>query len=50
MPPRHSPSMAIATCPVMNGLLSLNSSPNVVRYLSSRSQPPSLPTSAFCHW
>ena len=40
--------MAIATCPVMNGLLLLNSSPKVVRYLSSRLNPPSFPTSAFC--
>ena len=35
MPARHSPSIAIATCPVMNGFLALNSSPNVVRYFSS---------------
>ena len=49
MPPRHSPSIGIATLPTMNALLSLNSSPNVVRYFSSLWKPPSLSTSAFCH-
>ena len=35
MPARHSPSIIIATWPVMNALLLLNSSPNDVRYFSS---------------
>ncbi len=46
---RHSPSSAIATWPVSNGLAALNSSPKVARNRSSRSYPPSLPTRAFCH-
>ncbi len=45
---RHSPSIAIATWPVWNGFLALNSSPKPVRYFSSFSKPPSLPTRLFC--
>src|SRR4029079_16014670 len=48
MPARHSPSIIIATWPVMNALLLLNSSPADVRNLSSREYPPSLSTRFFC--
>ncbi len=47
MPSRHSPSTAIATCPVWNGFLAPNSSPKVLRYFSSLPNPPSAPIRPF---